>query len=150
MTLRTKALPRLARTAFLAALMTSVAGAALAAPKHHRAASRADAALAAEVRELRAQLDALKAQVAAQAQAQAQPAAQVEAQQAQLDTLNQQVVDLKSQQDTATADIISLKAPPSGATVTPTLPNGLTKSKIRFGSIAVTRFSTVRRPARRT
>src|SRR6266478_7173769 len=28
--------------------------------------------------------------------------------------------------------------------------NGLTKSKIRFGSIAVTRFSTVRRPARRT
>src|SRR4051794_30462 len=113
MTLPTKALPRLARTAFLAVLMTSVAGAALAAP------SARDAKLAA----MQQQLDTLRAQME-QMKAANGAAARLSAIQQQLDAFGQQLADIKAQQDTASADIISLKAPPSGATVTPTLPNG--------------------------
>jgi len=121
MTVLTQAQSRLARTAFMALLMTSAASGALAAPKHHHAKASPNAALAAELASLRAQVEELKATVAAQAQAQAQPAAQVQAQQAQLDTLGQQVADIKTQQDSASADIITLKAPPA---VSVALPNG--------------------------
>jgi phosphate-selective porin OprO/OprP len=115
--------PRLARTAFLALLMTSVATGALAAPKHQRAKASPNAALAAEVKELRAQIEELKAAVAAQAAAQAQPVAQVEAQQAQIETLGQQVAEIKTNQAAATSDIATLKKP-SGSTVVPKLSNG--------------------------
>jgi phosphate-selective porin OprO/OprP len=115
---------RLAHSAFLAILLTSTATGALAAPKHKARPARANAALEAEVKDLRAQLEELKAQVAAQAQAQAQPAAQVQAQQAQIDSLNQQLADVKTQQDAANSDIITLKAPPTGSTVIASLPNG--------------------------
>ncbi|MBW8735304.1 MAG: porin [Asticcacaulis sp.] len=113
MTLQTKALPRLARTAFLAVLMTSVAGAALAAP------SARDAKLAA----MQQQLDTLRAQME-QMKAANGADDRLSAIQAQLDAFGQQLADIKTQQTTANADIITLKAPPSGATVTPTLPNG--------------------------
>jgi phosphate-selective porin OprO/OprP len=124
MMLSTKTRSRVARAAFTALLMSSAATAALAAPKHHAASAGQNAALAAEVKELRAQVEELKAAVAAQAQAQTQPAQQTQAQQAQIESLGQQLADMKAAQDTATADIITLKAPPSGATVIPTLPNG--------------------------
>jgi phosphate-selective porin OprO/OprP len=115
---------RVGRAAFVALLMSSAATGALAAPKHHHAAAaNPNAALAAEVKELRAQVEALKASVA-QAQTQQAPAGQVQAQQAQIDTMGQQLAEVKQAQDTASADIISLKAPPSGATVIPALPNG--------------------------
>jgi len=135
MTVPTPAHKRLARSALVALLMTSAASAALAAPARHKArAPRADAALASEVRELKAQVQALKAQLDAQAQAQVQPSAQAQAQQAQLDALNDQLADLKTQQTTANADIISLKAPPP---VTVSLPNGkpaLASSDGRFSA----------------
>jgi phosphate-selective porin OprO/OprP len=121
----TKTRSRVARAAFVALLMSSAATAALAAPKHHRAsAGSSNAALAAEVKDLRAQVEELKATVAAQAQAQQTPQAQAQAQQAQIDSLGQQLSDVKQAQDTANADIISLKAPPTGSVVIPTLPNG--------------------------
>jgi phosphate-selective porin OprO/OprP len=103
----------------------SLATSAEAAPKHRRAQSgSSNAALAAEVKELRAQVEELKATVAAQAQAQRQPAAQVQAQQAQIDTLGQQMADVKQTQDSQASDIITLKAPPSGSITIPSLPNG--------------------------
>jgi phosphate-selective porin OprO/OprP len=120
----TKTPSRVGRAAFVALLMSSVATGALAAPKHHKTTASPNAALAAEVKELRAQVEELKATVAAQAQAQQAPAAQVQAQQAQIDSMGQQLADVKQAQDTASADIVSLKAPPSGTTVIPTLPNG--------------------------
>lgn len=124
MTHLTKAQSRATRAAFVALLMASTASAALAAPKHHARAAHPDAALEAEVKALREEVETLKATVAAHEQAEAQPAAQVQAQQAQLDTLGQQVADVKQAQEAQASDIISLKAPPSGATVVPSLPNG--------------------------
>jgi phosphate-selective porin OprO/OprP len=44
--------------------------------------------------------------------------------QEQLDTFGKQLEEMKAAQTTAAADIETLKAPPSGATVIPTLPNG--------------------------
>lgn len=121
----TKTPSRVARTAFVALLMTSTASAALAAPKHHHArAANPDAGLAAEVKALRAQVDELKAAVAAQSQVQAQAQPAVQAQQAQIDTLGQQVAEVKQTQDAQASDIVTLKAPPSGSTVVPSLPNG--------------------------
>jgi phosphate-selective porin OprO/OprP len=105
--------------------MSSAATGALAAPKKHHAASTANsnAALAAQVKELRAQVEELKAAMSAQQQAQAQQP-QVQAQQAQIDTMGQQLADVKATQDAQASDIVTLKSPPSGATVIPTLPNG--------------------------
>jgi phosphate-selective porin OprO/OprP len=124
MTTLTQARSRLVRSAFVALLMTSTASAALAAPKHHRPRAESNAALAAEVKALREEVETLKATVAAQAQAQAQPTAQVQAQQAQIDTLNQQLADMKTAQESQATDIVTLKAPPSGDAVKVTLPNG--------------------------
>jgi phosphate-selective porin OprO/OprP len=115
---------RIARAAFVALLMSSAATGALAAPKKHAASSaNSNAALAAQVRELRAQVEELKAAMSAQQQAQAQQP-QAQAQQAQIDTMGQQLADVKATQDAQASDIITLKSPPSGATVIPTLPNG--------------------------
>jgi phosphate-selective porin OprO/OprP len=123
MTVPTQARVRLVRSAFVALLMTSVATGAMAAPKKSskgKSTASSTAALTAEVNELRSQVEQLKAAMAAQTAA--QPAAQ--AQQAQIDTLNQQIAEMKTQQDTANADIITLKAPPSGSTVITTVTNG--------------------------
>jgi phosphate-selective porin OprO/OprP len=106
--------------------MSSAATGALAAPKKHHAASTANsnAALAAQVKELRAQVEELKAAMSAQQQAQAQQQPQTQSQQAQIDTMGQQLADVKATQDAQASDIVTLKSPPSGATVIPTLPNG--------------------------
>lgn len=125
MTASTSVRSRTTRMTLAALLMSSAATGALAAPKHHHhAAANPNAALAAEVQDLRAQVEALKATVAAQAQTQAQAQPAVQAQQAQLDTLGQQVAEVKQTQEAQNSDIISLKAPPSGSTVVPSLPNG--------------------------
>jgi phosphate-selective porin OprO/OprP len=117
---------RVARAAFVALLMSSAATGALAAPKKHHAASTANsnAALAAQVKELRAQVEELKAAMSAQQQAQASQQPQAQAQQAQLDTMGQQLADVKATQDAQASDIVTLKSPPTGTTVIPTLPNG--------------------------
>ena len=115
MTTSTKTRSRVARAAFVALLLSSTATAALAAPK--RPAS--NAALAAEVKSLREEVESLKAALAAQAQQQPQ----AQAQQEQLDTLGKQLADMKAAQDTATSDIATLKKP-TGSTVVPKLSNG--------------------------
>jgi phosphate-selective porin OprO/OprP len=121
MTISTKTRSRAARAAFVALLMSTTATGALAAPKHRATAS--NAALSAEVKALREEVESLKATLAAQAQAQAQQQPQAQAQQAQLDTLGQQLADLKASQETASSDIATLKKP-TGSTVVPKLSNG--------------------------
>jgi len=110
---------RVARAAFVALLMSTTATGALAAPKR----SQSNAALAAEVKSLREELGALKASLAAQQQAQAQQAPQAQAQQDQIDTLGKQLADMQAAQDTASADIITLKTP-TGSAVKTSLSNG--------------------------
>ena len=122
MTTSTKTRSRVARAAFVALLMSTTATAALAAPKKHRQPAP-NAALSAEVKALRAEVEALKASLAAQADAQAQAQPQAQAQQEKLDTLGQQLADLKATQDTASSDIATLKKP-TGSTVVPKLSNG--------------------------
>ncbi|MDB5445882.1 MAG: phosphate-selective porin [Phenylobacterium sp.] len=124
----TKARTRLGRTAFLAMLMTSVAGAALAAPAHkthgHKAHARPEARDA-KLEALQQQINEMRAQMAQMQQPRGdeQAEAHVAALQQQLDTVNQQLADVKTSQETANADIVTLKTP-SGATTIPTLPNG--------------------------
>jgi phosphate-selective porin OprO/OprP len=107
------------------ALMASASTAALAAPKH-RHAVRTDVrdaklqALEQEVSELKAEMAQIRAQSAAP---QVAPA-EVSALQQQLAATQAQLSDVKASQSAAVADIETLKAPPSGSTVIPTLPNG--------------------------
>jgi len=107
------------------ALMASASTAALAAPKHKHVAtpSARDAQideLKREVEELKAEMAQMREQNGAQ-QAAAASTAQV---QQQLAATQQQLADVKAAQTTATADIETLKAPPSGPAVIPSLPNG--------------------------
>ena len=120
---------RLAKSAFVALLMTGAATGAMAATaKTHRHAR----APAVDVRDARMaamqqQLDEMRAEMAELRQAASQSdqgQARAAAPQSQLDTVNQQLADVKAQQAAATADIITLQAPPSGATTIPSLPNG--------------------------
>ena len=129
MSLPTKGLAhRLAKGAFVALLMSSVATGALATTaRGHRAhkvavADARDARMAA----MQQQIDEMRAQMAQMAQMRdADPnAPKVAALQAQLDTVNQQLADVKAAQSADASSIITLQAPPSGATVTATLPNG--------------------------
>jgi phosphate-selective porin OprO/OprP len=95
-------------------LLCSVSTAALAAP-----ASAKDVQLQAMQRQLddmRAQLDAMKAS--------GQQDARLSAMQQQLDSFAATLADMKAQQDTASADIATLKLPPAANTVTTTLSNG--------------------------
>ena len=108
-------------------LMVSASTAALAAPKHrHHAVAKTDGrdtklqALEAEVAELKSQM----AELRAQSTVQTARAGEVSTLQAQLSDTQHQLADVKAAQTTAVADIETLKAPPSGATVIPTLPNG--------------------------
>lgn len=105
------------RGALVALLASSLATGALAAPK--ASAADKDAKLAA----MQQQLDALNAQMAQLKAAGAQDA-RVDALQQQLADFAAQLNDLKTAQQADASDIITLKAPPAGATVTTTLPNG--------------------------
>ena len=110
MNLSTKGPARIARTAFISLLFAGVATGALAAPSD------------AKLQSMQQQLDALRAEISQLKSTQGGPDAS--ALQAQLDDFAKQLADIKSAQDTASADIINLKAPPSGSTVITTLPNG--------------------------
>ena len=115
MSLSTKAL---ARGAFVALLMSSLATGALAAPK-----AAATAAKDAKLQAMQQQLDALNAQMSALRSASpADP--RVDALQQQLAAFAAQLADLKTTQTADESDIITLKAPPSGGTTIPSLPNG--------------------------
>jgi phosphate-selective porin OprO/OprP len=111
------------------ALIASASTAALAAPKHKHVArhvTKPDArdaklqALEQEVAALRAEM----AQIRDQAGAQQANATSVAAVQQQLAATQAQLADVKATQTAAAADIDTLKAPPSGATVITSLPNG--------------------------
>jgi phosphate-selective porin OprO/OprP len=115
MSLSTKAL---ARGAFVALMMSSLATGALAAPK-----AAAMAAKDAKLQAMQQQLDALNAQMSALRNASpADP--RVDALQQQLAAFAAQLADLKTIQTANESDIITLKAPPSGGTTIPSLPNG--------------------------
>ena len=109
----TKTRSRVARAAFVALLMSSVATAALAAP----------ATRDAKLQAMQQQLDQMRAQME-QLRAQNGQSEQLTAIQQQLAAFGQQLNDMKAAQDAAASDIITLKAPPSGSTVIPSLPNG--------------------------
>jgi phosphate-selective porin OprO/OprP len=118
---------RLAHSACIAVLMTSAASGAMAATKAHKHTKAAavdprDAKLAA----MQQQIDALQAQMAQMAQMKGadQSEQKVAALQQQLADVNQQLADVKTAQAADASNIITLQAPPSGATVTPSLPNG--------------------------
>jgi phosphate-selective porin OprO/OprP len=107
------------------ALMASASTAALAAPKHKHVA--APAARDAQIDELKREVEELKAQMAQlrdQAGAQQAATSSTAAVQDQLAATQAQLADVKAAQATAVADIETLKAPPSGATVIASLPNG--------------------------
>jgi phosphate-selective porin OprO/OprP len=113
MSLQTKGLARrLARSAFVAALLSSAATAALAAP----------AGSAAKLDAMQQQLDAMRAEVNAM-KAGGEADTRVNAMQAQLDSFAAQLADLKTAQATDASDIITLKTP-TGSTTIPSLPNG--------------------------
>lgn len=128
MSLQTKGLAhRLAASAFIALLMSSAATGALATTTKHKHAAKAtsvdprDAKMAA----MQAQIDEMKAMMAQMAQSKApDQSAKVAELQTQLDTVNHQLAEVKTAQVAAASDIITLQAPPSGATVVTTLPNG--------------------------
>jgi phosphate-selective porin OprO/OprP len=108
------------------ALLASASTAALAAPKHKHVVAKPDArdakleALQQEVSELKAEM----AQIRDAAGAQQAAASQVPALQAQVAATQAQLAEVKTVQTAAVADIDTLKAPPSGATTIPSLPNG--------------------------
>jgi phosphate-selective porin OprO/OprP len=125
MSLPTTRPQRLARTAFVALLMSGVATGALAAPsahKHHHAKTAAAPARDAKLEALQAQVDEMRAEMAQMRQAQnaSQDDGRVSALQAQLADVTQQLKDVKADQTTASADIITLKSP----AVVPSLGNG--------------------------
>lgn len=95
------------------ALLASTATSALAAPS----------ATDTKLETMQRQLDEMRAQME-QVRAASQGDARVGALQQQLEAISQQLAEMKAAQETATADIITLKAPPSGGTVITTLPNG--------------------------
>lgn len=94
-------------------LLASVSTTALAAP------STNDARLQA----MQQQLDAMRAQISA-IQAPGQQDAQIAAMRQQLDAMAAQLADMKTSQETVSTDIATLKQPPAGSAVTPTLSNG--------------------------
>jgi phosphate-selective porin OprO and OprP len=132
MSLETKGLAhRLAKGALVALLMSSAATGALAATTKAHKAHKAPAVDArdAKMAAMQQQLDEMRAQMAqlaqqAQTKTGDQSEQKVAALQQQLDTVNQQLADVKAAQVADASNIITLQAPPSGATVIPSLPNG--------------------------
>jgi len=94
-------------------LLCGASSQALAAPAAMKASSAKLEAMQRQLDDMRAQLDAMRTQGDADAK--------LSVMQQQLDAMAAQLADLKSTQDTATADIITLKAPPATAV---SLPNG--------------------------
>jgi phosphate-selective porin OprO/OprP len=118
---------RAAGGAFIALLLTSAATAAMAAPKTHKHAAKASAVdpRDAKMAAMQQQIDEMRSQMAQLVQAKtAESDAKVVALQQQLETVNSQLAEVKTAQAGDAANIITLQAPPSGATVTPSLPNG--------------------------
>lgn len=95
-------------------LLCSASTAALAAPAP---------ASEAKLQAMQQQLDAMRAQLNA-LQAGGEQSAQLTAMQQQLDGFAAQLAEMKVQQDTATADIVTLRLPPAANAVTTTLSNG--------------------------
>ena len=129
MNLPTKGLaPRLAKGALLALLMSGAATGALAATKAHKHPKAAEAPdpRDAKMAVMQQEIDDMRAQMAQviAAKASDQSAAQVVALQAQLDSVNHELADVKAAQVADASNIITLQAPPSGATTIPSLPNG--------------------------
>jgi phosphate-selective porin OprO/OprP len=119
---------RIAHGAFVTALMSGAATAALAAPGHKTHAHKAHATIDAHdarLEGLQQQINEMRAQMAQMQQPRpdTQAEAHVAALQQQLDTVNQQLADVKAAQTADASDIITLKTP-SGATTIPSLPNG--------------------------
>lgn len=110
-TFKTRAAARVCAT-LMGALLCSVSSAALAAP-----------ASDAKLQAMQQQLDAMRAQLEA-LQAGGQQNAQLAAMQQQLDAFGAQLAEMKTQTETATADIATLKLPPAANAVTTTLSNG--------------------------
>lgn len=98
---------------FAAALMCGVSTAALAAPAND----------AAKLATMQQQLDEMRAQLQT-LQAAGQADAKLSAIQAQLEAMAAQLTEMKGAQETVTADIALLKAPPAGGTVATSLSNG--------------------------
>jgi phosphate-selective porin OprO/OprP len=98
---------------FAATLMCGVSTAALAAPA--KDAAKLDA-MQQQLDEMRAQLQALQGANANDAR--------LSAIQAQLDAMAKQLAEVKGVQETANADIATLRAPPTGGAVATTLSNG--------------------------
>lgn len=92
-------------------LLCSVSTAALAAPKD------------AKLQEMQRQLDDMRSQLE-QLRAAGQQDSRLGAIQQQLDAMAAELGELKTKQETASADIVTLKAPPAGSAVVTTLPNG--------------------------
>jgi phosphate-selective porin OprO/OprP len=110
-------LRRFRRSLILAALLTSVAGAALAKPV-------APDDRTARIQQLEQQFQTMEGELA-QLRAQGGVSADtLNTFQQQLDSFGKALADLKGQTDTNTADIITLKQPPTGSAVTVSLPNG--------------------------
>ena len=116
---------RLAKGAFIALLMASAATGAMATTKVHKHAARAPAADPRDARmaAMQQQIDAMQAQMAQMRDADpGMP--KVAALQAQLETVNHELADVKAAQVADASNIVTLQAPPSGATVVASLPNG--------------------------
>lgn len=112
---------RAARAALITLLLSTTATTALAAARHKAHPAKAAPARDAKYEALQAQIDEMRAQMAQMQQMRnEQGEARVATLQQQLDTVNQQLADLKSAQTADASDIITLKAPP----VTASLPNG--------------------------
>lgn len=116
---------RLAKGAFIALLMSSAATGAMATTKAHKHAAKAPAADPRDARmaAMQQQIDAMQAQMAQMRDADPSMP-KVAALQAQLETVNHELADVKAAQVADASNIVTLQAPPSGATVTASLPNG--------------------------
>jgi phosphate-selective porin OprO/OprP len=130
MNLQTKGL---AHGALIALLLSSAATGAMAAPKHKAHAHAAGPARDAKLEAMQRQIDEMRAQMAQMQQMRSVDPneGRVATLQAQLDTVNQQLADLKTAQTADASDIITLKSP----AVVASLPNGkpaLASSDKRF------------------
>ena len=117
-----------AGAALIALLMSGAATGALAAPKHHRPHAKAPAIDARDARmaAMQQQIDEMRAQMTQMAQMKgADPGeARVAALRDQVDAVNAQLAEVKAAQTADATNIITLQAPPSGATTIPSLANG--------------------------
>lgn len=119
---------RYAGAALIALLMSGAATGALAAPKHHRPHAKAPAIDARDARmaAMQQQIDEMRAQMAQMAQVKGSDPgeARVAALREQVDAVNAQLAEVKAAQTADATNIITLQAPPAGATTIPSLANG--------------------------